>query len=220
MRTYGALKLITGPTVEPCTAAEAASFLRLGNAADLDLVGTMVRAARRIVENETARALLTQTWEYYLDAFPGGDFWSLSRPLGVRPYHREIFSLPQQLSIQVPKPPLQSVAWIKYTDPSGAQQTLDPSLYTVDPISEPARILPIYGQWWPLTQAVPNAVVVRFIAGYGATADTVPEDLVDGLKMLLANLYENRQPVLTDSTVVQMPRAADALLMPYRVSLV
>ena len=220
MQTYGALKQITGPTVEPCTAAEAAAFLRLGNAADLDLVGMMVRAARRVVENETARALLTQTWEYYLDAFPGGDFWSLSRPLGVRPYHREIFTLPHQLSIQVPKPPLQSVTWIKYTDPSGAQQTLDPSLYTVDAVTEPARILPVYGQWWPLTQAVPNAVVVRFVAGYGDTAAAVPEDLVNGLKMLLVHLYQNRQPVLTDTSVAELPMAADALLMPYRASLV
>ncbi|HXH37553.1 MAG TPA: DNA-packaging protein [Thermoanaerobaculia bacterium] len=216
----GALQLITPPAVEPVVLADAKLFLRLDTAADDAMVTALIVAARRRVEAITARALITQVWKYYLDAFPGGDFWSLSRPLGVRPLHREIYSLPHQLAIQVPLPPLQSVASVKYIDPAGILQTLDPTLYTVDAISEPARIVPAYGTWWPLTQAVPNAVQVQFTAGYGADGTFVPAELVAALKLVCATLYENRQTVLIDATAVELPFGADALLMPYRAAMI
>src|SRR4030067_860491 len=84
-------------------------------------------------------ALITQTWELYLDAFPA---WE----------------------IRVPKPTLQSITSIVYTDTDGILQTLAGSMYLVDNKSEPGRITPAFGEVWPVTRAQINAVIVRFVA--------------------------------------------------------
>jgi hypothetical protein len=66
-----------------------------------------------------------------------------------------------------------SVTIITYIDTNGATQTLSAALYTTDLPSGPkARegcIVPAYQQVWPQTRHVPNAVIVRFVAGYTGT---------------------------------------------------
>jgi hypothetical protein len=95
-----AYKIITQPTVEPVTLAEAKIQCRAdGNELDSLLTGVIIPAARRSAEHETGRALCTQTRELVLDAFPA-DF--------------ELYGSP-----------IQSVVSVKYLDESGNEQTLD-----------------------------------------------------------------------------------------------
>jgi len=58
-----------------------------------------------------------------------------------------------------------------------------------------------YGQSWPTTYSEPNAVVVRFIAGY-ATADAVPELIKNGMYLYISHMYENREPMTIGMSVV------------------
>lgn len=67
-------KVITAPTPEPVTLAEA----RLQIKADSDttedtLITGWIKSARKIAEQYTGRALAPQTLEMALDCFPGGD---------------------------------------------------------------------------------------------------------------------------------------------------
>ena len=100
------------------------------------------------------RALMPQTWELWLDAFP---------------------SDPEKLAIELPLSPLQSVTSIKYLNAALAEITLSTSLYTVDAVSEPGMVVP--GEdGWPETGDTINAVKIRFVAGY-ADAASVPGDI-------------------------------------------
>jgi hypothetical protein len=56
--------------------------------------------------------------------------------------------------LQVDNPNLISVASIQYVDPTGTVQTLDPSMYQVEP-GAPGRIHPAYGKSWPAVRASP-----------------------------------------------------------------
>ena len=109
-------------------------------------------AAREYLEAFTRRALLTQTWDLKLDAFPCAD---------------EV--------IWLPKPPVASVTSITYLDTAGASQTWSSSLYRTDlpagPMAQRARITPAYAQYYPSTYGVTNAVTVRFVCGYGGATD-------------------------------------------------
>jgi hypothetical protein len=81
------------------------------------------------------------------------------------------------MEIILPRGPVITVDSIQYIDGTGTPQTLDPTLYFVDNMSEPCRILPAYGRGWPATQWVPNAVTIKFTAGYEQTVTdtlTVP----------------------------------------------
>jgi uncharacterized phiE125 gp8 family phage protein len=165
-----ALTLVTPPVSEPIMLEDAKAFLRQDGEFDNDTILQLIRTARRHFDGKDAwfgRALVTQTWDLSLDEF-------------VAP-------------IDVPLPPLQSVMSISYVDPEGATQTVPPTDYLVDTQREPGRIVPAYGVTWPTARSgTPNAVTVRFVAGYG-THHQVPEDIKTWLKQAVAYLYEQRE---------------------------
>lgn len=152
---------------------------------DPDLTRLIV-GARRAAERKTRCKLITQTWDYSLDAFPG---WEL----------------------RVPNPPLQSVTSITYVDSDGVTRTLAADQYTVDIKSQPARITPAYGLSWPVTRAQSNAVTVRFICGFGA-ASAVSDETKQWMLLRIKQQYDNRGPNAV-GTVTDFPRQfVDGLL--------
>ena len=54
--------LVTAPTEEPVSLAEAKLHLRVDYTNDDVLIGALITAARQHAENDTRRALVTQTW--------------------------------------------------------------------------------------------------------------------------------------------------------------
>lgn len=189
-----ALTVFAEPATEPITLDEAKCHLRVTVTEDDVLIEGLILAARQQVELECSRALIKQTFELALDAFP----WE---------------------AITIPRPPLVSVTSIVYTDVNGATQTLATSEYTVDNRREPAVIVPAWGKTWPSTREVPNAVVVRYVAGYGDDPGLVPEAIKLAAKMLIGHWYENREAAFIGQGFVPIvtPVAVDRLLMPHRI---
>lgn len=160
------------------------------------ILSILVASARAKAQVELGRYLVTQTVDLYLDAFPCG----------------------QNSMYDIRLPPTQSVSAITYTDINGNVQTLDPTLYTVDVQSVPARIFPVYGSTWPSTRPVPNAVKVRFIAGYGAAA-AVPTCVKQWMLLQVKAGWDNRDALVVGPTgLVALPSSyVDGLLDPERV---
>lgn len=190
-----ALKLITAPAAEPVSASEAKSHLRVDTTADDTYVGTLITVARQNVESHLRRALISQTWEVVLDAFPAG-------------------------VIRLPKPPLASVTSIKYTDDEGNESTYSSDNYVVDSDTEPGRVVLKSGQTWPaVTLAAANGVRVRYVAGYGAAGSNVPQAIRQAILLVIGSLYENREDVLVAQgvSIGVLPFGVVALLAPYRI---
>jgi len=187
------LALITAPTVEPVTVADAKVHLRVDHDAEDTLIGSLIVAARRMAEHQTQRALITQTWELVLAEFP-------------------------EAAIQLDKPKVLSIESVKYLDAAGALQTLDPGAYTLDAATKPGFVVPVSS--WPGTYVADNAVRVRFTAGYGPAATDVPADLVAWMLMQIAALYRNREAFAAGYSVTDLPnRFVDGLLDAERVYL-
>lgn len=183
-------KLITAPTEEPVTLAEAQAQCRSDDAAEAALIGGLIRAAREQAEHELARALCTQTRELVLDSFA-----AVCRPLAA---------------------PLQSVESIKYLDADGNEQTLDPVNYRIDRDSEPGAVMPAPGKLWPASYPVASAVRVRYICGYGGAA-AVPQAIKQWILIVIATLYSQRESIAAGQLAVLPARAVDRLLDPYRL---
>lgn len=158
------LAVVTPPTTEPVTVAEAKAFLRLDGGDDDGLIGGLIVAARRWCEDYTGRTFVTTVFDWSFDCFGG--------PV-----------------LYMPRPTVQSVASITYLDKAGVTQTLAPTVYRVDTASEIGRIALGYGQVWPPTLPEINAVTARFTAGYTA----VPEHVKQAILLLTGELYEQRQ---------------------------
>lgn len=150
---------------------------RAATAIEDDLLNAIITTAREYIEDVTRRALLTQTWDYYLDAFPDADYFKL--PFGN----------------------LQTVTHVKYTDSDGTQTTMTVTTdYLVETNGEGyGRIVLPYGETWPSFTAYPsNPIVVRFVCGW-TTAALVPYKIKAAMKMICAGLYENREDSVTQA---------------------
>ena len=64
------LNLITPPAVEPVTLADAKAHLKVDTTDDDALITALITAARARAEWHTGRALITQSWTLWLDAWP------------------------------------------------------------------------------------------------------------------------------------------------------
>src|SRR5574337_900060 len=217
------LQRVAAPQEEPLSLESAKTHLRLTNG-DLSqdaLIQDLVIAAREKAEAITNRKFITQTWKLSLDTFPYAGRQSPAFWLNLPPLQEyTVYAFRSDTdAIVVPFPPLQSVTSIKYYDPSGVQQTIDPSLYIVDSASEPARIVPVPNYTWPTPQYRINAVEVVFNAGYG-DATTVPQCVSRWMLLRVGAMFENREEVVVDHRITSVDLAfVDSLLDPVRVLL-
>ena len=188
------LKLNTDATVEPVSAAEMKAHLRVTATTEDAYIATLITAARMEVENRIRRALITQTWEMHLTDWP----W--------------------QTYIRLPKAPLQSVTSIKFTDRDGdSNNTVATTVYGVDIKATPGRIFLKPNQTWPsdvLYEGTP--IVITFVAGYGDASTNVPMAIIHAVKLIAADLYENRETIVIGKSIA-VTKAVENLLAPYTV---
>jgi len=178
--------VVTAPEAEPITLAELKEHLKVLHATEDSYLETLIVAARGHIEKTSGAAFMTQTIDGFLPAFPSAG------------------------AIVLPRNPVVSVAWVKYRDRDGNEQTLSPSSYHFEPAAVRATIELLPGQSWPATQAHPRAVNVRWVAGAGEAES----DLKHAMKLLCAHWYFNRE--LDGDAKPNMPFAVEALTQKYR----
>lgn len=196
----------TAPTDEPVTEIEAKQQLRLDEADDAPLLVTYIAKARRYVEEQTRRQLVTATWKLKLDDFPISDA-AVSR-------NYPFFGSDRRISL--PRPPLQSVTEITYIDTAGDSQILASTVYDVDTSSEPGRIALAFSEQWPAIRKQIDAVTIEFVCGYGDVA-AVPATYKQMI-LLLVDLYWNHRSVIGRKTeLAVVPFGLQTLLMSERI---
>jgi Phage gp6-like head-tail connector protein len=206
----------TSPVVDLATAK---NFLRVSTNQDDLLIPILIAAAVEAVEAYTGRSVATRSYQQCLDCFPSyvdGTTSQLAYPpnyYSAPLYSTALWNYSQQIKLFAP--PLIEVLAVNYVDADGHIQTLDPSTYTVDTASEPARIFPNPGLTWPPTAYVPNAVQIEFIAGYNTNPSSngdVPQALYLAVLMMTAHFYENR-----GEQAAEMPKIVQLLLYAQKV---
>lgn len=183
-------KIVVQPADEPVSLAEAKAQCSVdGTEFDILLTG-IIAAARQRAEHETGRALITQTRELVLDAFP------------------KAFVLRGA--------PIQSLVSLTYIDAEGAEQTLDPQDTLLDKDSAPGYLVPAWGKAWPESRPEPNAVRVRYVCGYGG-AGAVPQGIKTWMLLAINSLFEQRGAFAAGGTAPLPDRFWDGFLDPFRL---
>lgn len=185
------VRVVTPPTIEPVTVADAVAHCRIDHSDDNALLARLIAAARTRVERSLQRSLLPQTLRLSLYSFPAHN-----RP------------------IQLPRPPVTSVDSVTYIDFAGDNLTL--LSYQSDLDSEPARLSPAFEQCWPCSRWQPNGVVVTYQAGY-ATPAAVPPTIKLAILMLAAHWYEHRESASDEGKLSLTPQGVEFLLEGERV---
>ena len=175
----GAIKIVGQPVCEPIALSDCKQFLRVTISDDDALIGSLITAAREYCEDFCARRFINASFVQYLDTFP---YYVDSNPAQIG-YGPSFYTWPRYATtlwneaqrIRLYRSDCQVVTQIRYLDAiSLAFETLTPSTdvsgtggdFVVDNVSEPPRLFPNPGQFWPAAAFTPNAVEVYFSAGY------------------------------------------------------
>jgi uncharacterized phiE125 gp8 family phage protein len=201
------IRVITPPTVEPVTLAEVKAWARIddttdatANAAADALLSSLITAAREEAEQIMGRSILGQTLELTLDRFPR---WGRC--------------------VELPRPPLVEVVSVSYFDAAGLDIVMDEAAYVLPNLSDaiPPSIYPAPGGFWPDAFRRPDAVRIRYTAGWTSAAG-VPENVKAWIKIRVATLWANRESLIAGNNTVgavEMPgRFVDGLLDRWRIT--
>ena len=189
------IEIVTPPSIEPVTLAEAKSYLRVEITDDDAMIGGLITAARMAVETELRQAFIATQFRIHFDYLPfsPGYFNRTIRQMGLGPAW-----LPQQGGgvFILPVAPLITVDAITYYDTNGTLQTISSGTYRAAPGS-PGRVQPVLGAVWPISAPIINSVQILFTAGYGTTEANVPPPAQTAIKQLVFDYYNRRTPIGT-----------------------
>lgn len=186
---YRSVVRITNPVVEPVSLSEAKRQCRVDTEADDAYIQTLIAVARQYVEDTLDITLLTTVWEARYDLFP---IWNLN----------------------LPRPPMAPAdVTVTYRRGDGTYGTLTSAAgdFQVDSKVIPGRVYPNWARAWPPTRGDENSVVVRYSAGYGDSGASVPPVARHLILLLVAHLYDARQPAVAGA-VNSVPLTFDTLL--------
>jgi hypothetical protein len=145
-------------------------FLRVDPDQDTQLIGSLITAARRWCENYTQRRFLFTTVRLLMDFFPGYVDFKLTGQRVSSPFvsGSNAVLVGIRYAIALPYPIVSRIVKFQYQDQNG-----DPVVMVVgtdfiqDLSSQPARLMPLFGQMWPVARVTANAVIVDYVSGYG-----------------------------------------------------
>lgn len=196
---------VTSPG-EPVSVIDIEAQVLFDLADQVDKVGMFITAIREKCEAYTRRALIVKQLVITLDAFPAG-----------------------RTPIEIINPPLRSIDSIVYIDGDGDEITLDSALYRVvtnadDPV-QPSKVMPVYGEVWPVALQDLAVIAITFTCGYGfndAVTLECPNAIKQWITLNVANLVEHRESIVIGDrgeTLLDMTATlADNLIINFRVS--
>ena len=159
------VQLVTPPAYLPVTLLETKAHLRIESSfvSDDAYILALIYSATAAVENITRRALVTQTWRYFLGEWPRYD------------------------RIKLPFGRLQSVANVKYKDTDATEYTMDSGEYIVDADSDPGFVVLGYGETWPSESLLPSNLFT--LSMYAGTGHILRRPLQEPVMRLLLSLH-------------------------------
>lgn len=200
----------SAPNVKPISVVEARRHCRITSTDDDVLLEALIDVAVQYFDGWNGvlgRCMISQTWDQHYD-----DFRSMELPF-----------------------PASSITSIYYDDINGADQLIDSDNYAIRRWNTGRTTISAVAPYtWPLVSGKPEAVRVRFVAGFGPSAADVPAPIKQALLLTVGTLYSStrndvglRRIVIdgvgshewdtTGSLMKSNEAAIDRLVSPYRL---
>jgi uncharacterized phiE125 gp8 family phage protein len=191
------IQTVTASTGHPIDLEDVKDHLRIpvGETNQDNYLESLIEIAAARIEEMTNRALTRRTLKVYYDEWPDGTYFEL------------------------PYPPLSTStdAIVRFVDTDSSTVTLSSTAYKLDAVSEPGRLILDYDEDWPSNQLHNvNPISIQFSCGYkGSTA--VPSQAKHAMKLIIADLYENRESMVVGQTISKIPDAVQSLVRNLRI---
>lgn len=188
------VKVKVRPAVAPLGAALLRTRLRIDptgeapvDTADSALLESFEAAAVALIDGPDGIgvALMAQTWTRTLDQF---------EPM-----------------LALPGAPVVSVSEVRYMDPDGAWQVVDPAVYRLLDGRDQAALVPVLGASWPVVASAPDVVEVDYVLG-AETPTLAHPSLVAAVGLMVGHFWENREAVAAGVSVAELPLGVQHIL--------
>lgn len=168
---YRSLKVLTQPTVEPVSLAEAKAHCRVDTDADNAYLASLITAAREWCAAYCDETFVHTQYVMTLDSFP--------------------------VEIELPRPPMATASGytavaVTYKNENQTTATLATNQYRVDRDSIPGVLRTNYNGSWPSHLLDYNAVTVTWWGGISADGGSVPQRIKNAILWLVGYWYERR----------------------------
>lgn len=199
------ISLLSRSPVPFMSPQEAAEHCRVTDEGEFGLLSSLVEVAVDMVEDYTGLALTANRYLWTSPVWPSDMRdrlpWYSGRP--------EFAGM-----IVLPRTPLITVEAVRYYDAASEQQTVSPTLYSVDRYSTPGMVV-LHSDFTrpelpPQYRA--DAVSIEFTAGL----DNAPARARQAVKILVSHLYDN-QGAISFSNPADLPHSLKALLHSLRI---
>ncbi len=190
---------ITGPRLEPIDLEEVKKQRRFSSTSLDTLFDMWIGAARQDFETQTGLSLLTTIREFALDAVPCDN------------------------RIELPRPPLQGIVSIGWTDGDGVEQTMDSGGYYMLPrrsegdefetFPTPGDVALVSGASWPSVASRRQALRIRYTCGFGDAPGSVPELIVYALNLFVGSAHKFSEQMQDGKSIQQLPYGAESVMM-------
>lgn len=159
----------------------------------------LIADATQFCENYTKRDLINKTYIAYLDFFP----------------------FCKSEGIEIERSKLQSITSIQYYDVDGVLTTIDSSDYYFTKSNDFSTIFlsPSSTGWPAIQQGKKQAIIITFVAGYGAAASNVPSNLIMGVLQHVTAMYQARGDAGDGGYDQCLPKTSEKIYNQYRIFL-
>lgn len=189
----------TAATIKALTVADAKTHLNVTHNEDDSLISDYIDAATKVLQDRCGRCFVEETRKLVMNGFDD-----------KRYVHDRV--------IYLPRSPVSSVSSITYVNSSaGTTSTLASTDYVVSAYDKPGRISEAYNATWPTPRCQPNNVTVTYLTGSSTTTASVPANIKQALRMLVAHWYRNRESALVGTVSTEISMGLDALLESERL---
>ena len=160
------------PVVEVMTADDVRPFLRIDDdtVEETAVINRLIAAARLQVEHDAGVLLQPQVWTVRRM------YW------------------PREPYIILPCVPARTVEELAYTTADG-REVIEPDSLVLELVEDRYATLALAAGAWPRRPLVFPGLVCRFGCGY----ETVPEDLAEAMRSLVAYWYDNREAAIAST---------------------
>jgi len=182
-------------TSEPLDSSSLRDHLRASSSED-SFLAEKIPVARRRIEARTERSYVRNQFDQAIDRFPCD-----RSPIRL---------------LRSPGVSVESITWYGTT---GLATALSTDAYFLDTYSVPPRVCLQSGYSWPTGVRDQVAAVIRFTAGYASSSSPtvgIPDPLIEAIKKLATDLYENREASSLGNSVNEpLPFGVEELLSEF-----
>lgn len=205
----------TENTTAPFDAAEFKAFLKFEGSGDDTLVDDLIQSARLQIEQIINKPLLNTTYKQFQDNFEISNLtnYSIRDQLAFKADINTFRT--KNAFIRLMKKPVVSISSVTLYDSANNTSTYSSDNYFLDTAG--AKLIINDEAALPTDIRNRAGIEVEYVAGFGASASDIPEDIKTAAKMYVQSMYDfNRGAETLIATAYEMPTAAMNILKKYQ----